>query len=325
MPGDSFELELRPATLHDAEIVAVLDNLADPDESRDATGVRHWWAMNDANDVVMRRVAVRDSAAVAYVSGRHDPWDTTEKRFGTIRLTLRPDAWTEARFETLVKVAEEWLRSEGVITAVIRERDDLPRELDVLHRLGYREQRRARTSELDLVDRREHILSTVAACREHMHEGGVRLMTLNDDDDPDKLAKLYRMLAEAEQDIPTITPWRVLTFEAWKRFWFDNPGIREDRYWIAREGDSIVGMTALEFSGPRGVPHTAMTATAPAVRGRGIAKALKYEAMNQALELGFTRVRTNNDADNAPMLRVNAQMGYRLVRPTIELHRDLAP
>jgi len=306
-------------------MVAVLDALADPDEARDASGVRHWWAMNDANDVAMRRVAVRDAAAVAYVSARHDPWDTTDKRFGTIRLNLRPDAWTEARFETLVRVAEEWLRSEGVITAVIRERDDLQRQLDVLNRLGYRERRRARTSELDLVERREHILSTVAACRKQMLEAGVRLMSLSDDGDPEKFAKLYRMLAEAEQDIPTITPWRVLTFEAWKRFWFDNPGIREDRYWIAREGDSIVGMTALEFPATRGVPHTAMTATVPAVRGRGIAKALKYEAMNQAVELGFTRVRTNNDADNAPMLRVNAQMGYRLVRPTIELHRDLAP
>lgn len=323
MPGESFELELRPATLADAEIVAVLDALVDPDEARDAAGLRHWWAMNDANDVVMRRVAVHDGAAVAYVMARHDPWDTTDKRFGTMRLTLRPADWTPLRFETLVKVAEEWLRSEGVVTAVIRERDDLQKELDVLDELGYREQRRARTSELDLVERREHILSTVAACRKEMLEGGVQLMRLNDDHDPEKITKLYRMLVEAEQDIPTITPWRVLTFEAWKRFWFDNPGIREDCFWIAREGEAIVGMTALEFPTGRGLPHTAMTATAPAVRGRGIARALKYEAMNQALELGFTRVRTNNDSDNVPMLRINAQMGYRLVRPTIELHRDL--
>jgi RimJ/RimL family protein N-acetyltransferase len=66
-----------------------------------------------------------------------------------------------------------------------------------------------------------------------------------------------------------------------------------------------------------------LTATARAVRGRGIARALKYETMNQAIELGCTRVRTNNDADNAPILRINKEMGYRLVMPILELHRDL--
>jgi GNAT superfamily N-acetyltransferase len=323
MPGESFELELRPATLDDAAIVAALDTTADPDEPRDPVILRHWWVMNDENDVTMRRVAVHDGAALAFVTARHDPWKTTEERFGTIRLSLREDVWTEARFEMLVGVAEEWLRREGVATAVIRERDDLPRQLDVLNRLGYREDRRARTSELDLVERREHIVSTVAACRRQMLKSGVRLMPLSDDGDPERMAKLYRMLVEAEKDIPTTAPWRVLTFDAWRRFWFDNPGIRQDRYWIAREGDSIVGMTALDFPVTQGVPYTAMTATAPSVRGRGIAKALKYEAMNQAIELGFTRVRTNNDADNGPILRINTEMGYRLVRPTIELHRDL--
>ncbi|HXN90542.1 MAG TPA: GNAT family N-acetyltransferase [Candidatus Sulfotelmatobacter sp.] len=324
MPGESFGLEFRPATLADAELVAVLDTLADPDEPRDASNIRHWWTMNDANDVTMRRVAMHDGAAVAFLSARHDPWETTAKRFGVIRLNLREDAWTEARFETLVKVAEEWMRQEGVITAVIRQREDFRKELDLLDRLGYRERSRARTSELDLVERRDHIRSTVAACREQMRERGIRLMVLSEDRDPEKMTKLYRMLVEAEKDIPSTTPWRVLNFDAWKRFWFANPSIHQDRYWIARQDESIVGMTALDFpSTRRGVPNTAMTATAPAVRGRGIARALKYEAMNQAIELGFSRVRTNNDADNAPMLRINIEMGYRLVRPTIELHRDL--
>ena len=325
MPGESIELELRAATLDDAEIVAELETLIDPDEPRDPVLLRHWWVMNDANDVAMRRVAVQDGAAIAYVSARHDPWETTEKRFGTIRLSLRPEAWTEGRFGALVRVAETWCRDEGVLVAVTRERDDLRSELDVLHRLGYRERSRARTSELDLIERRDHILNTVAACREQMRERGIRMMVLSEDDDPEKMDKLYRMLVKAEQDIPSVTPWRVLTFGAWKRYWFENPGIRQDRYWIAREGDSIVGMTALDFpvKVAGGVPLTAMTATAPEARGRGIAKALKYEAMKQAIELGFTRVRTFNDTDNTPMLRVNTGMGYRLARETVELHRDL--
>jgi RimJ/RimL family protein N-acetyltransferase len=173
------------------------------------------------------------------------------------------------------------------------------------------------------VERRQHIEAALNQCRARMKSIGVRLMTLSDDDDPDKLDKLYRMLVEAEGDIPTSSSWRVLGFDEWRHFWFDNPGISEDRLWTAHEGDATVGMTAIEYPVERGVPYTAMTGTARSVRGRGIAKALKYEAMHQAIALGFTRVMTQNDADNAPILRINAEMGYRLVWQTIELHHRL--
>jgi hypothetical protein len=34
-------------------------------------------------------------------------------------------------------------------------------------------------------------------------------------------------------------------------------------------------------------------------------------------------VRTANDGANAPILHINEEMGYRLVTPLIELHRNL--
>jgi hypothetical protein len=46
--------------------------------------------------------------------------------------------------------------------------------------------------------------------------------------------------------------------------------------------------------------------------------------MAQAIELGYERVRTSNDGDNAPILAINREMGYRLIRPVIELHCELA-
>jgi hypothetical protein len=45
--------------------------------------------------------------------------------------------------------------------------------------------------------------------------------------------------------------------------------------------------------------------------------------MAQAIDAGYTRVRTNNDADNPSILKINNQMGYELVTPIIELHRSL--
>jgi len=84
-----------------------------------------------------------------------------------------------------------------------------------------------------------------------------------------------------------------------------------------------VGTSILDTPAVRGVPWTAYTGTLRSVRGRGIARALKYQSMAQAIDDGFTRVRTNNDADNPPILRINQEMGYQLVAPVIEFHHAL--
>jgi hypothetical protein len=35
------------------------------------------------------------------------------------------------------------------------------------------------------------------------------------------------------------------------------------------------------------------------------------------------RVRTANDGENAPILHLNTEIGYQLIDPLIELHREL--
>ena len=323
MPVTRFELQLRPATLDDAPIVAELESLRDPDEPRDPVLLRHWWRMSDELEKAMRRVDVREGRAVAYVAATHEMWNDHEKRFGIVRPLLRKDVWDHGVYAQLVQLSEDWLRSEGAATAVARVREDMKQDVAALDQLGYREDRRMRTSELDLVARRDEIMATLEETRRHMKTQGVQLHPLSEDPDPERYRKLYEMMIESEKDIPTTVPWRELSFEEWRRFWFDNPAIREDRFWVAREGDDIVGTSVLDSPVVRGIPWTAYTGTSRQVRGRGIARALKYETMAQAIEAGYPRVRTTNDADNPSILRINAEMGYQLVAPVVELHRSL--
>jgi len=323
MTQTSFELRLRPATLDDAPLVADLETQRDPMEPRDPALLRHWWQMSDELERAMRQVDERKGKALAYVAASHEPWNDGEKRFGIVRPLLRKDVWDEGVYAQLVTVGEGWLRGEGAATAVARVREDMKQDVAALDQLGYREDRRMRTSELDLVARRDGIMSTLKECRVEMGHQGVQLHPLSKDRDPERYRKLYAMMMESERDIPTTVPWRELTFEEWRRFWFENPAIREDQLWIAREGDSIVGTSVLDAPVVRGIPWTAYTGTARRVRGRGIARALKYETMAQAIEAGFTRVRTTNDSDNPAILRINTEMGYELVAPVLELHREL--
>jgi GNAT superfamily N-acetyltransferase len=318
-----LSLDLRPVTLDDAAIVADLEAMRDPEDPRDPQLLRFRWATASLNEVSVRLVAVSDGSAVAFVAAAHPRWETTATRFGFVRPILHADGWSEARYSHLVTTGEAWLRSEQATTGVVRVGADFEHELEVLAGIGYREVRRQRISELDLVEGRERLLAGAARHREHVTSQGVRLLTLDTDTDPDRMTKLYELMTEAERDIPTTVPWPTKPFEVWKSINFGNPGIRQDRFWIAREGDAIVGLSMLQFPPVRGLPWTALTGTSRAVRGRGIARALKYETVAQAINLGCERIRTGNDGANAPILHLNKEMGYRLITPVIELHHEL--
>jgi RimJ/RimL family protein N-acetyltransferase len=323
MPATDLERELRPATLDDAALVADLESTRDPHEPRDPVLLRYWWQMGDELERAMRRVRVREGAAIAFLGVSHDLWSDGEKRFGVIRPLLRYEEWADDDFARLVDIGADWLRSEGTEHAVARVREDFPRELAVLDRLGFRENRRLRTSELDLTAHRDHIVAAARESQLRMEESGVVMHPFSEDRDPDKYRKLYETMLESAQDVPRSVPEREMTLDEWRRYWFENPAIRHDRFWIAREGDEIVGCSVLDCPVVRGVPWTAYTGTRRRVRGRGIARALKYQSMAQAIEVGYTRVRTSNDAENPAILRINAEMGYRLVAPVLELHTPL--
>jgi GNAT superfamily N-acetyltransferase len=316
-------LDLRPTTLYDVGIVADLESTRDPDEPRDPEMLRYWWTSASLSQVHSRQVAVRGDQAVAFLGASHERWGDRPERFGSLRVVIRSDIWSEPEFARLIGKGEAWLASEGVVNVVSRIREDFRYELEALGRLGYREVRRQNFSELDLVAHRDALLRDLSRERQKMKAQGVTMLTLSEYDDPGRMVKLYEMMVAAEQDIPSTVPIPRQTFDEWMRVTFDDPGVREDRFWIAREGEAIVGLSYLEFPPVRGLPWTAFTATSRDVRGRGIARALKYESMAQAIELGYKRVRTANDGANAPILHINQEMGYRLVTPVIELHRSL--
>jgi GNAT superfamily N-acetyltransferase len=323
MREPDFDLELRTSTMDDADIVAGLETARNPEDPSDPAMVRFWWATRAPDESQMQLVAERDGSAAAFVAAGHESWETMPKRFGWIRPLLHPKIWSKTRFARLIDAGESWLREEQCAIAVAHTRERLPDEVRALEDRGYSEVRRLKISELDVVAGREKLLAEAQRSRAQMEKQGVRLLTLDRDDDPDRLAKLYELIIGAERDIPTTVPWRTMPFDEWHRFWFENPGVREDRFWIAREGPAMVGVSVIGYPPSQGVPWTFFTATSQSVRGRGVARALKYETLAQAIALGAQRVRTNNDGENAPILHLNAEMGYRLVDPVIELHREL--
>lgn len=317
------DLGLRPAALEDAAGVADLETARLPDDPRDAEMVAYWWTHPWGAQVEGRWVAEREGRIWLFVSVGHQVWQPADRRFGSFRVSLHPDSWSEDAFRRAAIFAESWLRSEGTATATTRLREDLTLELSTLGSIGYREERREKFWELDLVANRDRLLEDVERSREAMRTARVTITTLDLVRDPEVMRQLYHVDVETTADIPTTVPMPVPTYEQWLAGYADNPGVRKDRFWLARIGDQVVGMSLIRYPPTRGIPSTDYTGVSPRHRGRGIARALKYETLAQAIAVGATRVRTDNDSENAPILHLNAEMGYRPATPVIELHRKL--
>ncbi len=196
-------------------------------------------------------------------------------------------------------------------------------ELTTLLGRGYEEKRRSKSWELDLGANRGKLESMTAASRTRMAEERIEITTIDRVADPDKWRKLHEMSEASIQDIPTTVPHAPESFESFMK-WMSSPGLHADRLWVARDGQAIVGLSVLEYPPGVGNVWTDFTGTSRAVRGRGIARALKLETVTQAIALGVKKVRTNNDGENKPILHLNEEMGYTRIPGHIQVHKTVA-
>ena len=304
------DLELRPATIDDAPAVADIDTAVFPDDPEDPKLERYWWTLREATDVTERMIALHGEAIAGYTFRRHPAWEKMPQRFGRVGAELQPSLRSPERIDALYAYLEEASRSDGTkqVTSWAWEDDAL--RIGVLTARGFREERRQRFWELDLVESRERITKMASESRTRMRQEGIRLLTLAEETDPAKFEKLKRMSDEAEADVPTTVPHVQLEMDEFMK-WFASPALRPDRIWIARDGDEIVGISMLAYPPVRGFVATDWTGMGRKARGRGIARALKCETLMQAIGLGVDRVRTDNDSTNAPILHINETMGYK--------------
>jgi GNAT superfamily N-acetyltransferase len=304
------ELAFREATLDDAHFSADVQTEVFPERPTDPVVERYWWAQPDDTVVIRRWVVRRDGSDIGFAYFEHPAWERLEIPHGDIGGEILPAHRERATLAAMLAEMERRLVADGAKRVAVRASEDDDVRLAAIADRGFREDRRGRRWLLDLAENGERIAKMTAESRARMRQEGIRVLTLAEDKDPEKYRKLWRMNEDAAQDVPTTLPIVEESFEDTLR-WLRSPSMREDRFWIAREGDEIVGASVLGYPPVRGIVGTEWTATARSVRGRGIARALKCETLMQAIALGVDRVRTGNDGANDPILHINATMGYR--------------
>jgi RimJ/RimL family protein N-acetyltransferase len=318
----AHELAFRPATLDDAAFAADVMTALFPRSPWDPVSLRYWWSQPDESMEIARFIVLRGERRIGFAHIDHARWDVQPERYASIWGDLMPAERSGDLLRGFLAAMEERLRADGARTIRVRAEEDDALRIDTILARGYKEDRRHKRWELDLFANREALLAMTDESRLRMRAEGVKLLTLADDRDPDVIKKVWLLSEEAGDDVPTTMPRVPEAMESYVR-WTRAPEIHRDRFWVARIGDEVVGVSVLGYPPTRGIVGTEWTATARSVRGRGIARALKCETVAQAIALGVDRVRTGNDAANAPILHLNEAMGYRPAPASINFLRPV--
>ena len=136
---------------------------------------------------------------------------------------------------------------------------------------------------------------------------------------------LYHGIWEAErepfEDVPVATPMSHWPYDAFRRTW-DSPGAAPDLSILAFDGDEIVGMTT-SYRSEGDKAGTGFTGVARAHRGRGIAFALKVDALRRAKAAGLRWMTTTNDEPNKAMRGINYELGYEMLPAHVQVEKKL--
>ena len=304
-----FTVTYRPATLDDAELATNLMNAAYAGMEHDPVMTRLRWKWGRTGFSIGRFIAEQDRKPIAFVAWMHGPWEMLPERHCEVEVWLDRGSMDRRLLSDLWKwigargIAEE----AGLLLAYAAE--DEPEMLDVLAELGYERARLEKVWELDLRAHGARLVAEAAEARRRMDAEGIRLASLASWDDPDKGRKLHELNKITVQDVPHSVPIIPEPYPDFENR-LNAPDRPHDRFWVALHGNDAVGMSYLRFPPVHGTVWTGYTSTHPDFRGRGVARAVKLQTLAQAAQLGVPVVRTDNDAENAPMLHINERLGY---------------
>jgi RimJ/RimL family protein N-acetyltransferase len=101
-----------------------------------------------------------------------------------------------------------------------------------------------------------------------------------------------------------------VTYETWRRLIWDLPDSDLDLSVAVSADGVVVGTSFLYSDRETGRAMNAGTGVIRAFRGRGLGLLMKQHSLALAAAAGITKVITQNDETNAPMLAINAKLGY---------------
>ena len=287
---------ISPASVDDAQRMAALLGSIYDDRMITVAGVRHRQASIRPDERVGTWLAERDGELVGWAVGGLDTFASASTA-AFAGVVVHPDHRREGIGSALWEVVTAHLDEIGARRVVAHSRSDADTNAFAAGR-GFTLEATQTASEVD-----PRTIPPPAAAPEGMEIVPMSRFV----DDPEAVFVADR---ESMLDEPGPSDFSGVTYETWRRLIWDVPDADRELSVVALAGGSVVGTSFLYSDRTQGRAANAGTGVIPAFRGRGLGLLMKRHSLTRAAAAGITRVITQNDDTNAPMLAINARLGY---------------
>lgn len=262
-------------------------------------------------DAHYRPLVAEEDGEIIGTAQVHLAHDSREPGQGNVNVYVHPERTRRGAGSLLVRAAEEHLAAVGATRLLCWVLDD-PGNRVFAERHGYRASRPAHFLRLDLAN---GVLPPLQD-----PPPGVELRTGADfADDP---RPLFELDAETMADEPSDIDTEFTDYEAWLEETWRRP-LSDPALTTVAVADGRPAAFTLARTDGAATYGTAMTGTARAFRGRGLAKLVKNHSLHRARAAGYTQAFTGNDAGNGAMIAVNAWFGYEICATEVRYVREL--
>lgn len=268
------------------------------------------WEGNAPAGLARQRMVACDEASGGKLIGFCDtaswPWELPGQFW--VSTVVAPAYRRQGLGAQLTESALTFAREHDATRLDAEVRDNRPDGLRFAERYGFRAHRHIFESRLSLATFDEQPFEGAIA---RVEAAGVRFVTLANLGDSDEARRrLYDINSALAHDIPG-HDGGFMPFEQFRKTVCSASWYRPDGQIVAQVDGAWVGMAAVGYFTATNSMYNMFTGVEPAWRGKGIALALKLQAIACARRYNADYISTNNDAENAPMLAVNRRLGYQ--------------
>lgn len=309
---DPAELTIRPCAAEDAPAMADLYNRQEAGSGpRGTQDFLHGAAGQDGGDE--RWVATDEGRVVGYAT-QEPAWWTGRHDIHAIEVRVERDRWGCGVGTSLFTALLSQSLAVGATRLLAWIQADLAEARRFAGRHGF--EPTGQTVEeyrLYVPEARDQYASDIAA---RLQGEGIRIVALADIGEDESFLRALQSLWMMDDGS------NVPTFETWRSRVLEGAGCSPRTHWVAMDGKRPVGTTFLKRLGTDSAEND-YTAVAPSHRGRGLAYALKLQAIAWGREHGMNWFYTSSLIENTPMIAINRRLGYRAGVRRQEVARDL--
>jgi mycothiol synthase len=298
---------LRDVEHGDFERIAELVNRIEQ-EPVHADELRNRW--RNKNRIQWRRVVVFDGRIVGFAHSLAGL--SVRDGIFLVRADVDESHQHQGIGRTLFELAEAFAWESNADIAVVKARDDMPRERRFCEAAGYRLFSNLRGVALDLTTFRRPAVPPGEEAILNWAQIG---------DTPENRRRLYDLNQRTDRDSPGADVWGSPSYENWLTAIIEARWFLPEGALIATLGGEWIGMAIV---GPTedGSWTTDYTGVLPEYRGKGVATRLKVAGIEVAIARGARELHTFNEELNGPMRAINAKLGFQAQTGFLYFRKD---